>query len=145
MNTIQQVGFIGLGDQGAPMARAIAQKHVLHVWARRPEAYDVLSGVRHFPAATVEELAESVDVLCVCLRSDADLFGLIDDHDLVRRLGGGKILINHATGHPSNAERLQDMCDEFAVGFLDAPVSGGRSGAHRSIEKPDGEFVAHVL
>ena len=46
MNTSQHVGFIGHGDQGAPMARAIAQKHVLHVWARRPEAYEVLSGVR---------------------------------------------------------------------------------------------------
>lgn len=30
IDTTQQVGFIGLGDQGAPMARAIAEKHLLH-------------------------------------------------------------------------------------------------------------------
>ncbi|MGC5289668.1 NAD(P)-binding domain-containing protein [Micromonospora sp. DT231] len=34
------VGFIGLGDQGAPMARAIADKGFdLYVWARRPDSY----------------------------------------------------------------------------------------------------------
>ncbi|RAS01372.1 hypothetical protein DEU52_1374 [Ensifer adhaerens] len=39
MNGLPRVGFIGLGDQGAPMAIAIAEKYELHVWARRGSSY----------------------------------------------------------------------------------------------------------
>ena len=31
------VGFIGLGDQGGPMAEALLGTHSLYLWARRPE------------------------------------------------------------------------------------------------------------
>jgi glycerol-3-phosphate dehydrogenase len=42
------VGFIGLGDQGAPMAHAIGDNGFgLHVWARRPQSLDVLAQTRH--------------------------------------------------------------------------------------------------
>ena len=41
------VGFIGLGDQGAPMAQAISDSGFgLHVWARRPQSLDVLARTR---------------------------------------------------------------------------------------------------
>ena len=39
------VGFIGLGDQGVPIARAIAEAgYPLHAWARRSESLETLSG-----------------------------------------------------------------------------------------------------
>ena len=42
------VGFIGLGDQGLPMAIAIADSGFdLHVWARRPTSLDGLVDVTH--------------------------------------------------------------------------------------------------
>jgi hypothetical protein len=45
--TIAAVGWIGLGEQGAPLARAIAEAgYTLHVWARRPQSLEALGGVR---------------------------------------------------------------------------------------------------
>jgi hypothetical protein len=42
-----RVGFIGLGDQGAPMAQAIGDSGFeLHVWARRPQSLETLAGIR---------------------------------------------------------------------------------------------------
>ena len=42
------VGFIGLGDQGAPMAQAIGDSGFeLHAWARRPQNLDPLAQTRH--------------------------------------------------------------------------------------------------
>jgi 3-hydroxyisobutyrate dehydrogenase-like beta-hydroxyacid dehydrogenase len=36
-----KVGFVGLGDQGAPMAEAISDAGFeLHVWARRAQSFD---------------------------------------------------------------------------------------------------------
>ena len=51
------VGFIGPGDQGAPIARAIAEAgHPLHAWARRSESLETLSGApytSHAPVAAM--------------------------------------------------------------------------------------------
>jgi 3-hydroxyisobutyrate dehydrogenase-like beta-hydroxyacid dehydrogenase len=44
--TIRTVGFIGLGDQGAPMARAVADSAFeLHVWARRAASLGAVEGL----------------------------------------------------------------------------------------------------
>jgi 3-hydroxyisobutyrate dehydrogenase-like beta-hydroxyacid dehydrogenase len=49
------VGFVGLGDQGLPMATAIAEAGFpLHVWARRPAALDALGTTAHLRHETVE-------------------------------------------------------------------------------------------
>jgi hypothetical protein len=45
----------------------------------------------------------------------------MEDHNLAALLGGRKILINHGTGHRSVAKPFELLCDEYAVGFLDAP------------------------
>ena len=129
MSDVLRVGFIGLGDQGAPMAVAIAEKYELHVWARRRSSYEALGHVPHIRASSPAELAASVDVLCLCLRSDADLHELLKDRSVFRELGRDKVIINHATGDPIECERFESLSEEWGVRFLDARVSGGRPGA----------------
>jgi len=36
----RKIGFIGLGDQGAPMAQGLASSHDLRIWARREASYE---------------------------------------------------------------------------------------------------------
>lgn len=58
--TPEKIGFVGLGDQGAPMARAIAEAGFeLHVWARRPQSYETISGVPFTRHDTLASLAGS--------------------------------------------------------------------------------------
>jgi NAD binding domain of 6-phosphogluconate dehydrogenase len=55
-----RVGFIGLGDQGAPMAQAIAGAGFeLHAWARRPQSFDGLAGVAFVHQESPQPLATS--------------------------------------------------------------------------------------
>ena len=63
-----RVGFIGLGDQGAPMAQAIGDSGFgLHVWARRPQSLDVLARTRHTVHDSPASLAAAVDTWsCAC-------------------------------------------------------------------------------
>ncbi|MBD9508168.1 NAD(P)-dependent oxidoreductase [Ensifer sp. ENS07] len=129
MNEVRRVGFIGLGDQGAPMATGIAEKHDLHVWARRESSYEALGHSPHKRACSAVHLAASVDVLCLCLRNDADLHELFADRSLFRELGRDRVIINHATGDPIESEGFERLAAEWGVRFLDAPVSGGRPGA----------------
>ncbi|WP_144578854.1 NAD(P)-dependent oxidoreductase [Agrobacterium sp. DE0009] len=122
------VGFIGIGDQGAPMAVAIAEKFNLHVWARRDFSYESLEGTLFTRHESAVELATAVDVLCVCLRSDHDLLELLQG-GVLDALPSGAILMNHATGDPGEARAFEETCKAKEIRFVDAPVSGGRPGA----------------
>jgi hypothetical protein len=45
-----KIGFVGLGDQGTPMAEAISDAGFeLHVWARRPQSFDAISTGKRLP------------------------------------------------------------------------------------------------
>lgn len=154
------VGFIGLGDQGLPMAAAIADAgYELHVWARHPGSVTQLGRRPYVAHAESRELAEACDVVEICINTDADVLDLVGQW-LVAGLQAGTVVVTHVTGTPGNARRLADMCRSRGVDALDAPVSGGRPAAEQRalttlVGGPDGAvelcrpiletFSAHVL
>lgn len=111
------------------MAAALAQHHDLYVWARREASYAELGDVRFQRASDPTTLARSVDILCLCLPGDAELKELLLDHNVASALPIGGIVINHATGDPGAAAEMAEALAQMGIGYLDAPVSGGRPGA----------------
>lgn len=123
------VGFIGLGDQGLPMAVAVAEAGFpLHVWARRPASLERLGAVPAIAHSTLGELAAACDVVALCVSGDDDVLELLSD-GLLAALHPGAVVVNHGTGTPGGAVRIADLCARAGVLTLDAPVSGGRPGA----------------
>jgi 3-hydroxyisobutyrate dehydrogenase-like beta-hydroxyacid dehydrogenase len=124
------VGFIGLGDQGGPMACAIGQSDFsLHVWARRPASLASVAGVPHTVHGSVAELAGACDIVALCLTDDKDLWNLLGEQGLLKALKPGAIVVNHGTGDPAENARMAERLLDAGHAFLDAPVSGGRPGA----------------
>lgn len=120
------VGFIGIGDQGAPMAARIARGGFeLTAWARRPEAYDSLGDAPHRRAASLEAVAEGADVVCICVRTDEDVAEV--GGRLLAVMTPGTVLLVHSTVRPTTVTRL--AAEAGLVAVLDAPVSGGRFAA----------------
>ena len=129
---ITAVGFIGLGDQGAPMARALARSGFdLHVWARRPASLAALDGLPHTVHGSAASLAVASDIVLLVLRDDDDVTGVLDDGGVLAALRPGSIVVNHGTGDPQAARLLADRAAERGIAVLDAPVSGGGPGAER--------------
>src|ERR1700760_4166024 len=103
----QRVGFVGLGDQGGPMALAIVESgFLLHAWARRPQSYDALGGAAFERHDGLASLARAVDVLALCLRDDQDIRDLIEQHGLLDALRPATTMVNHGTGDPKENERI---------------------------------------
>lgn len=120
------VGFIGFGDQGLPMAVAIAYAgYELHTWARRTSSLNALGQTPYVGHDDLKGLAAVSDVLAICVSTDDDVIGLLCG-GLLDRLSRGAVLVNHGTGTPGNARRIAEMCQSRGVAALDAPVSGGR-------------------
>lgn len=125
-----KVGFIGLGDQGAPMAQAIGNAGFdLTVWARRPASLAALEDAPHQVADTPAQLARESDILLLCLRDDADLIDILFEHKLLAAMRSGTILVNHGTGLPSESVSIAQAAAARGISSLDAPVSGGGAGA----------------
>ena len=74
------VGFIGLGAMGQPMARNLHRAGILTgVWNRtaaRAEAFAAETGCRAF--ASPAELAANCDFIVTCVSADADLLSVVD-------------------------------------------------------------------
>src|SRR5882762_6230501 len=125
-----KIGFIGLGDQGAPVAEAIsAAGFELHVWARRAQSFDAISRVKYLRHDSLESLTAVIDVLGLCLRDEEDIWSLIRQQRLTEAVRPGAIVANHGTGDPTENEHIGAFLAESGIKYLDAPVSGGRPGA----------------
>src|ERR1700756_4828349 len=124
-----KVGFVGLGDQGAPMARAIGDAGVeLHAWARRPQSLETLADIPHTVHHSPASLAAAVDILELCLRDDRDIWEVLGTPGVEGALRPGLIVVNHGTGDPGENREIADHLAGRRVAYLDAPVSGGGAG-----------------
>jgi len=125
------IGFIGLGLMGRPLALHLAKAgHTLHLWARRPASLEPFKDVDarcHVSAAEVAKHAEIVftmvadapDVRAVCLGADGIAAGARKD----------LIVVDMSTINPNAAREIGATLAERGIDFLDAPVSGGEVGA----------------
>ncbi len=123
-----RAAFIGLGQQGGPMAeRMLAAGYPLTVWARRREPLDpfVLAGAR--AVDSIADLAREADHVGICVTDDAGVADICDE--LIPAMQPGSLLVIHSTILPESCEALAVRCAERGVMFLDAPVSGGGGAA----------------
>ncbi|HTR69389.1 MAG TPA: NAD(P)-dependent oxidoreductase [Mycobacteriales bacterium] len=120
-----RVGFIGLGSQGAPMARRLIDAGLpVMLWARRAASLEPYAGTTAARATTRVALGAGSDVLCVCVVNDADVDDVLRGPEgALAGMDSGGVVVVHSTTHPDTCRRLQ--ADFPRLRFLDAPVSGG--------------------
>ncbi len=121
------VGMVGLGAMGLPIAqRLLAAPFKVSAVARRPDAAREAAALGIEVVDSISELAARSDVLIICVYSDEQVdevtFGA---GGIAEGLGPETILINHTTGRPSTAQRLDALAAERGASFLDCALSGG--------------------
>ena len=129
---IPVIGFLGMGVMGAPMARHVARAGydvaVYNRTAAKALAWVALNG--HRAAPTPAEAADGADVVMMCVGNDDDVREVVfGDGGALAVMREGSILVDHTTASAGLARELSAACAERGVGFVDAPVSGGQSGA----------------
>lgn len=125
-----QVGFLGLGAIGAPMAAHLARPGPLSVWNRTAErAAEFVARHGGIAAASPREAAEA-DVVITCLGTSADVAGLLEGPDgILAGIRPGALFLDCTSGDPATSRRIAARLAERGVAFADAPVSGGTNGA----------------
>lgn len=126
----ERVGFIGLGAIGTPMARHVARAVPTTVWNRtaaKAQAFARASGAT--AAATPRELVAACDAVITCLPTTREVREVLEAADGAWR--AGQLLVDATSGDPAGSRRNAAWLGERGVGFVDAPVSGGTSGAEQ--------------
>ncbi len=127
------VAFLGLGAIGAPMARHVASRFPLCVWNRtatKAAAFAERHGVR--AAATPREAAREADVVITCLPTSREVEALLDGADgLLAGMKTEATLVDCTSGDPTTSQRIAQLLAPRSWHFIDAPVSGGVSGAEQ--------------
>jgi 3-hydroxyisobutyrate dehydrogenase len=123
-----KVGFIGLGAIGRPMAVHVARAFDTIVWNRtlgRARAFGEQQGAS--VAESPEQLVAAADVVMTCLPTSADVRQVVERAEGAWR--EGQLLVDATSGDPAESRELAEWLAGRGAGFVDAPVSGGTSGA----------------
>ena len=127
-----RLGFCGLGVMGYPMAgHLVTHGHDVAVYNRTTSVAqkwtEEFSGSM---STTPREVAERSDVVMLCVGNDDDVRSVMIGPDgILAGAHSGLTVVDHTTTSAELAKEMSQLCDDSAVTFIDAPVSGGQAGA----------------
>jgi 3-hydroxyisobutyrate dehydrogenase-like beta-hydroxyacid dehydrogenase len=127
-----EIGFIGLGNMGYPMARRLVEaKHQLVVFDTRKEAMDKLVALGAQAASSPREIADRVETVMASLPSlQASLEVATGKNGVIE---GTKVkrFVDLSTIGSQMAVKIHDLLLKRDIVQLDSPVSGGVGGAEK--------------
>lgn len=125
-----QIGFVGLGQMGSPMAeRLLCPEVTLHVFDRATSAVERLAGLGAVAHPSALAVADAADMVLACLPSPAVSEAVALGPG---GIGQGRFIrtyVEMSTIGCSSVERIAAGLRGRGVGFVDAPISGGPPGA----------------
>ena len=126
-----QLGFIGLGTMGRPMALHLMRGgHGMSVYARRPASAQPLVDDGATGCASPAAVAERSDVVFTMVTGTNDVETVVLGADgVVHGADEGALVIDMSTIDPLAAQTMALALSDRGVEMLDAPVSGGPQGA----------------
>jgi 3-hydroxyisobutyrate dehydrogenase len=125
------VGFIGLGNMGNPMASNVLKSGFpMTVFDKNPKAMEnlVQSGAKG--ATSAKQVVDSAEILLTCLPGSPEVEALyLDAGGLIELAKRGTVLVDLSSVLPTTPRKLEPRAAARGVHYLEAPVSGGVTGA----------------
>jgi 3-hydroxyisobutyrate dehydrogenase len=123
-----EIGWIGTGIMGAPMARRlIAGQHRVRVFNRSPEKARALAADGAVVAADITACVAEAEVVFVMVPDTPDVEATVAK--IEPALKAGQLVIDMSTVAPAAERAIAARLKRGGVEYLDAPVSGGDVGA----------------
>ncbi|MHB1469718.1 MAG: NAD(P)-dependent oxidoreductase, partial [Solirubrobacteraceae bacterium] len=125
------VGFVGLGIMGAPMARNLLRAgNTLFVHNRSAAKAAPLAQAGATVLDSPAEVAERVEALFTCLSDSPDVeAAYLGEGGILSRARAGQVFVDTSTIAPDVARKVAAAAADRGAAALDAPVSGGDVGA----------------
>lgn len=127
----QEIGFIGLGIMGRPMARNLMKAgYSLTVYDVVGPAVEEIATDGATAASSSKEVAEKAPVVITMVPDSADSeAAILGPNGVLEGTSKGSVVIDMSSIAPGSSKKIAAGCEAQGVDFLDAPVSGGEPGA----------------
>ena len=125
------IAFVGIGVMGQGMVRNLMKHgHTLHVHSRRKESAEAVIGEGAVWHDTLSSCAQAADVVITIVGYPKDVEQVyFAEGGILQNARPGAVLIDMTTTSPQLAERIAEAARKQGMHALDAPVSGGDTGA----------------
>jgi 3-hydroxyisobutyrate dehydrogenase len=127
MAGIRKIGFIGIGNMGAPMAARLCDKGfevaVHDIRADLAPAFVAAHGGR--AAGSLAELAHEADAVIFMVPDDKVVHHILFDAGLAAHLKRGAVALDMSSSAPSGTLAIGAQLQPLGIDYVDAPVMGG--------------------
>ena len=125
------IGWIGTGIMGVPMARNLLKAgYILHVFSRTKARAETLIDEGAVWHGSPTEVAGHVDVVITVVSDSPDVDSVyLSSNGVCSGLRSGMMCIDMSTVSPEVTRKIASKIKQRECSFLDAPVSGGKTGA----------------
>lgn len=128
------IGFIGLGIMGKPMAGyLLAAGHTVHVYDVNPDSVKELAAKGAIACSNSKGVAQKSDIIFIMVPDTPDVEAVLFGKDGVAEgVRLGSIVVDMSSISPIATKEFAKKLDAMGVEMLDAPVSGGQVGAEKA-------------
>lgn len=127
-----KVGFIGVGNMGGPMCRNIIKRsnHQVTVFDLNAAAVKTCTDLGATAGKSVAEVTKGADIVMTSLPMPKDVEKVtLGDGGILANIAKNQTYIDLSTNAPSMVKKIGAAMAAKGIAMLDAPVSGGTSGA----------------
>jgi 3-hydroxyisobutyrate dehydrogenase len=126
-----KIGFIGLGNMGAPMARNLLKNgYEVKVFDMNANAVRSLTDTGASAAASPRAAASDAECVVTMLPAALNVRGVLTGADgVLAGIAREAAIVDSSTIAPASAQAFAALAAEHGTSFVDAPVSGGTGGA----------------
>lgn len=129
-----EIGFIGLGIMGKPMASHLVKAgHTVYLFSRRADQASQLFHLGAKECSCSKEVAQKSEIIFIIVPDTPDVEAVLFGQDGVAEgLTPGKIVVDMSSISPIATKEFAKRLADKGVQMLDAPVSGGQVGAENA-------------
>ena len=130
---MMNIGFIGIGLMGFPMAKNLLKSgYNLKVYNRSQDKADRLKEFGAEISLSVKDVVTNADVVITMLTDDAAVEKVMSSDEFISNIKEGATVIDMSSVNPVLTIKYSKKLKEKKINYLDAPVSGGTIGAEEA-------------
>ena len=127
---MKKIGFIGLGNMGKGMSINLSKNdYLINGFDLNEKVFIDLKDYQILSLDSVEEVAKNSEIIITMLSDDDAVLSVISNKDFLENIKKNSIVIDMISTKPVTSKKINEILKKKEIYFLDAPVSGGTSGA----------------
>ena len=130
---MKNIGFIGIGLMGFPMAKNLLKSgYNLKAYNRSQDKADRLKEFGAEISLSVKDVVTNADIVITMLTDDAAVEKVMSSDEFISNIKEGATVIDMSSVNPVLTIKYSKKLKEKKINYLDAPVSGGTIGAEEA-------------